>query len=509
MDRIESENRREPTRRALQIAAAFALLKLLLHLATNGRYGFFRDELCYIAYGRHLDWGYPDCAPLIGVVAWLVHSALGDSLQALRLLPALAGASMVFLTGVLAIEMGGGAIAVALACLCAITPPVYLVMNTLFTMNAFEPLFWMGALYLVLRALRRNQPKLLLWAGVCIGLGLENKHSTAFFAACLAAGIALSPQRALLKSRWFWFGLAAAFLLFLPNLIWQYRHDWPTYTLLQNVKRTHKNVELAPAAFIGQQILAMLPAAALVWIAGLIWTLRQRALRFIGVAFVFFFALMMALKAKDYYLAPAYPVLLAAGGVWWSARKAWARATVAGLIVLMGVVAAPFALPVLPVERFIAYQKWIGIQPPRAERGHIGPLPQTFGDMFGWPETVEKIAQAWNALSPEDRARTHIFCNNYGEAGAVDFFGPRYGLPKAVCPHQGYFYFGPGGVRKGDNLIVTQGTLQGARRRCDSVSVLGRVGHPYAMAEEHYDLLYCRGLKVDLADLWPDMRHWN
>jgi hypothetical protein len=175
----------------------------------------------------------------------------------------------------------------------------------------------------------------------------------------------------------------------------------------------------------------------------------------------------------------------------------------------MGVVAAPFALPVLPVERFVAYQKWIGIQPPRAERGHIGPLPQTFGDMFGWPETVEKIAQAWNALSPEDRARTHIFCNNYGEAGAVDFFGPRYGLPNAVCPHQGYFYFGPGGVRKGDNLIVTQGTIQGARRWCDSVTVLGRVGHPYAMAEEHYDLLYCRGLKVDLADLWPDMRHWN
>ncbi|MBI4874604.1 MAG: glycosyltransferase family 39 protein [Acidobacteria bacterium] len=496
-------------RRGVQVAGAFAILKLLLHLATNWRYGFFRDEFLYLAYGRHLDWGYPDAAPLLGLTAWFVSHVLGDSLQALRLLPALAGAGTVFLTGLLCLEMGGGAVAVAVACLCAVAAPVNLAINTLFSMNSFEPLVWMGALYLVLLALRRDRPQLLPWAGVCLGLGLENKHSAAFFALSLAAGLALSPQRAILKNRWLWCGVGVAFLLFLPNLIWQYRHDWATYTLLENVRRTHKNVELAPPAFLGQQIFMLLPATVLVWGAGLVKALRERALRFAGLTFVVFLALMMALKAKDYYLAPIYPMLFAAGGVWWSARKAWARTTVVAAIVVMGVVAAPMVLPLLPVERFIAYQHGLGIRLPKTEHGHAGPLPQIFGDMFGWPEMVAKIAQAWNALPPEERARTHIFCNNYGEAGAVDFFGPRYGLPRVICAHQGFYYFSPRGARKGDNLIVTQDTPESLRRWCDGVEDLGAVGHPYAMAEEHFSLLYCRGLKVSLEEVWPRLRHWN
>ncbi len=446
---------------------------------------------------------------MIGGVAWFVRHVFGDSLQALRFLPALSAAAKVLLTGLLCVEMGGGAWAAALACLGVMAAPIYLITDTLFSMNTFEPLFWMGALYFVVRAARRDQPKMLLWAGVLLGLGIENKHSTAFFAVCLIGGLALSPQRRLLRSKWFWIGSAIAVLLFVPNLIWQYRHDWATYTLLQNVKKTHKNVTLTPPQFLGQQVLMLLPVSLLVWGAGLVWLFRQRWARFAGWMCVLFFALMMAMQAKNYYLAPIYPALFAAGGVWWESRKAWMRWSMAATIAVVGVVIAPLTLPVLPVEKFVAYEKWLGFEPPKTERAHAGPLPQHFGDMFGWPEMVAQIAKAYHSLPPDVRARTRIFCNNYGEAGAVDFFGRQYGLPHAICPHQGYFYFGYDDLKKGDNLIVTQDTAESARRSCADVEVLDRIGHKWAMGEEHFDLLLCKGLLIDPAEAWPRMKHWN
>ncbi|MBI5281104.1 MAG: glycosyltransferase family 39 protein [Candidatus Solibacter usitatus] len=515
MDRLHHEGSEIPqgleraARHALSVAAAFALLKLAVHLLTNGQYGFFRDELCYIAYGRHLDWGYPDGAPAIAWTAWFVHNVLGDSLRALRFLPALAGAGKVLLTGLICIEMGGGSFAVALACLGVTAAPIFLGVDTLFSMNAFEPLFWSGAVLCVLRAIRRGDERWLLWAGVCLGLGLEFKHSTAFFALCLLAGLALGGQRHLFRSGWLWLGAAAAFLLFLPNLIWQYRHDWATYTLLMNVKRTHKNVDLSAAQFLFQQVLMLLPISLLLWGAGLWQAWRQTTTRFVTVTYVCFFLLMLAMAAKSYYLAPAYPMLFAAGAVWWAARPNWARIPLAACILAMALFVSPLVLPMLPVEKFIAYQRWTGLEPPKTERAHSGPLPQMFGDMFGWPETVEKIARAYHALPAGERAKTKIFCNNYGEAGAVDFFGPRYGLPNAICPHQGYFYFGYNGLRKGDTVIVTQSRIEDARKSCGSVEVLDRIGHPYAMAEEHYDLLLCRDLQIDPAEAWPRMKHWN
>jgi hypothetical protein len=496
-------------RHALYAAAAFSGLTLALHLATNWRYGFFRDELCYIAYGKHVAWGYPDCAPLVAIYAWFVAHVLGDSLPALRFLPALAGAAMVFLTGLICVELGGGIAAVTVACLGVTAAPIYLGIDTLFSMNAFEPLYWMGAAYLIIRAVGRNEPKLLLWAGVCLGFGLQNKHSTFFFMLSLLAGIAVSPQRKLLRNRWLWLGALAAFVIFLPNLIWQYQHNWATYELLQNVRRTHKNADVPPLEFLVRQIMMLLPVSLLIWAAGLVWLLRERAYRFLSLSFGIFFFMMMAMQAKDYYLAPAYPMLFAAGGIWWGARRVWMRGALMSLVVLMGVFVAPYAIPVLSVEQFIAYMKWTGFTPPKSERGHVGPLPQNYGDMFGWPETVEKIARAYNSLPPEVRERTGIFCNNYGEAGAVDFFGRKYGLPNATCPHQGYFYFGPGRFSKGDNFIVTQDDVAGAKKWCEDVQVLDHIGHPYAMGEENYDLLLCKGLKIDLARAWPLMKHWN
>ncbi len=483
-----------------------AAVKLGVHLATNAQYGWFRDELYMRVVGRHLAWGYPDHPPLIATVSWLAQAVFGDSLQGFRFFPALAGALTIVLTGLLVAELGGGALAATLAGIGVLVAPVYLIGSTLFSMNAFEPLFWMGTVYCGLRAMRGDS-RWWLAAGLCAGLGLMNKHSMAFFLAALFAGLVASPRRAVLRERKLWLGAAIAFAIFLPNLIWQWRNHWATFELLSNVRRMHKNVELAPPEFLAQQLLMMMPLGALIWIAGLGRLLRERGVRWLGFTYVAFLALMMAMKAKNYYLAPVYPMLFAAGGVWWGRRRG-AAIGLAAMCLLAGAALAPIALPVLPPEKLIAYMERFGLNPPKTEVAHAGPLPQHFGDMFGCPELVDKVAQAWRALSEEERAKTVILAGNYGEAGAIDLYGPRHRLPRAVTPHQSYWIWGPGDL-PGETLIVLQRSEESVSRYCASYEKGPRVGHPHAMAEERFDIWICRGPRETLQQSWPRMKHWN
>lgn len=506
-------NRREGV---LVVAACFAALKLVTHLLTNNAYGFFRDELYFMACGEHLDWGYVDHAPLVGFAAWLARRVFGDSLAGLRFLPALAGALKVLLTGLLVREFGGGRFACALACLCVLVAPVYLVSDTLFSMNAFEPVFWMTCALAVVLALGRGEPRWWLLFGLSAGLGLQNKHSTLFFGFALLVGILATGARRQLASKWFWAGGALALVIFLPNVWWEYRHDWATLELLSNVAKTGKNVAVGPLEFVAQQVLMMHLFALPVWAAGLWFLLfdrEGRRFRLLGVAYLVLIALMVALKGKNYYTMAVYPMLFAGGGVLFerlTRRRAagWLKYAYPLLLVLTGALLAPLALPVLPVESFMRYQERLGFKPPKTEVGHVGPLPQHFGDMFGWPETVEQVARVYHSLPPEERAKAAVFANNYGEAGAVDFFGPRHGLPKAISPHQNYYLWGPRDYT-GEVLILLQSKREDAERHCASVEEAGRVGHPYAMAEEHYTIYVCRGLDRPLKELWPALKHWN
>jgi hypothetical protein len=491
-------------RHAFVWAVSLALVTVLIHLVTNGRYGFFRDELYYLDCTRHLDWGYPDMAPFAPAVARVATGILGDSLRALRFIPALCSGLMVLLTGALVREHRGGRGATILACLAVMAAPVYLVNYTLFSLNVFEPLFWMSAVWCVLRASNTGDSRWMILAGALLGAGLMNKHSTAFFAVCLIAGLAVSPQRKLLLSRHTLYGAIAAFVIFLPNLVWQIRHDFATLELLQNVRRTGKNVELGPLAFTVQQVMMMLPGAALLWIAAL-WSRRRH---FVGITFGLFFVLMMAMHAKDYYVAPAYPMMLAAGAVWWEARPKLARALVASVTVLFGLIAAPAVLPVLPPDQLLTYLRGIGIAPQKSEVHHDGPLPQHFSDQFGWPEMVQQVAGIFDRLPPEERRVARVLAGNYGEAGAINKFGPAYGIPPAISGHQGHIYWGYGDST-GDVLVLLQWSRERAERNCSSVENAGPTGHPWSMREEHYDILICRGLKTPMREFFPKLKHWN
>jgi hypothetical protein len=495
-------------------------VKLALHLATAGRYGYFRDELYFLDLGRHLDWGYVDCAPLVAVYAKLAL-LLGGSLPALRGIAAVAGAATVALTIVLARELGGGRFAQLLAGLCGLLAPILLSENSLMTMNAFEPLFWMGCVFALIRIIRTGDSRWWIAFGVFAGLGLENKHSTLLFGAAVVVALILSRERRELARKWIWIGGAIALLLFLPNVLWQIRHGFPTLEDLQNVKRSGKNVVLSPLQFIREQIDFLHPLLLPVWLTGLVSLLFGRLLRarLLGLTYLALLALMIAGHAKNYYLAPIYPMLFAAGGVaiegWldrsrWSAGRLWPKTAIAGLVILVAAPFVPALLPFLPPEQLLAYEERLGIRHSKTEVRHDGPLEQRFGDQFGWPELVADVAKIYNALPAEERAHTGIFASNYGEAGALNLYGPALGLPAPICAHQNHYFWGPPPKPEPTTLIWLQWRRPGVEDHCRSVEEAGKHFHPWGMAEENRSIWVCRGLKHTIAEYWtPDFKHWN
>lgn len=497
------------------VVAFIAAATVMLHLLTATRYGIFRDELYYLACSEHLDWGYVDQPPLIACIAWMVRHVLGESLVGIRLLPAIASGALVVLTGKLAKEMGGSRFAQAIAAIGVMFAPIYLVLHHWLTMNAFEPLFWMGGAYCIVRAINSGNERYWLWFGLLVGLGLENKYSMAFFTFGVFIGVLATPERRFLKSRWLWLGAVAAVILFLPNFIWLVKHNFPFLELMHNIRQTHRDVIRGPISFVLDQAMIMGPILFPIWIAGVTWLFISRSgrrYRALGWTYFVLLVTFIVLKGKNYYLAPAYPMLFAAGAIAFESlsetRRRWSRTLYLSLVVLAGVILLPLAAPVLSPEAFIRYQKTIGIEPPKAENQNNGPLPQHFADEFGWEEMVSKVAAVYHSLPPEERKRTMIFANDYGSAGAVDFFGPKYGLPKAVSNHQNYWYWGSHDY-DGSTVIVLGSDGRGDREHFNSVEIAGIVEHPYSRRDEWFPILRCRGLTVNLQKAWPAMKRWN
>lgn len=504
------------THRRRLLILAFAASVFAIHVATNGRYGYFRDELYFLDCAHHLDWGYVDFAPLTAWMLRVNENLLGDSLRALRLLPAIAAAVKVALTGLIAVELGADSFGVGLACLCVIAAPVYLIIDNQYAANAFEPVFWMAIAYVLILAIKYDRPRLLLWIGLLAGLGLENKLSMLFFLGAIFSGLILTRARPLLRSRWAPLAMLIAATCFMPTLMWQYHRDWPTLQMLANVRRIHKDAVVSPLEFLSRQVMMLNFASVLVWIPGLWFLLRgarDTRLRVFGLAYLALLGIMMILGAKDYYLAPIYPLLFAAGGAFWSRyfeRKpsAWMKYAIPSLVVLGGMLSAPLALPILSPMGLIRYEKFIGLGNPHSQTGQEGPLPEHFGDEFGWREMAAEVALVYDALPPDARRNAAIFTKNYGEAGAIDFFGPPLGLPSAISGHQSYWFWGPRGYN-GEIIIALQFSRDELRKMgCASVDDGPMVDNPYSMAEEHFRIEVCRDLHPPLSNQWPSLKRW-
>jgi len=500
------------------IVLYIASAKLLLHLLTAGRYGIFRDEMYYLACSKHMAWGYVDHPPLTVFLGWLTRHMFGESALAIRLLPALAGAALVWLTGKLARDMGGGRFAQGMGALAVVVVPTYLLFHHLLTDNAWEPLMWLGSIWLVVRAINTQDARYWLWFGVLAGLAFENKYSVAFLLVGILVGVILAPERRFLKSKYLWLGVLACAVIALPNLLWEIRNHFPFLELIHNVRMSSRDIVRGPLAFLADQALIMNPVLAPLWVGGLIWLFfgrDGRRYRVLGWTFLVVVTMLIALKAKNYYVTPVYPMLFAAGAIALErliqTRRVfeWGGIGYAALVILSGALLAPYVLPILSPESTIRYMRSVHLEETGAfEHQNNGPLPQWFADEFGWTEMVAQVARVYNSLPPEERARTAIFSNSWGEAAAVDFYGARYGLPPAISRHNSYWIWGPGNYT-GSTMIVLRSDGTGDRQHFESVEDVGAVEHPYSRRDEWFHIWLCRGPRFNLEEIWPQLKRYN
>ncbi len=502
---------------AMLISLAF--FKLIVHLLTNvfGAFGYFRDELYYVACSDHMAWGYVDQPPFSIAALWLSRLVIGDSLFALRVFPAVAGAAAVFLSGLIARELGGRRYAQFLAACLSIAAPLLLGTNSYFSMNSFDGFFWTFAFYLVVVLLKRDEQRYWLVLGAAIGVGLLNKLSVLWLGAAIAAGLLLTSHRRVLLTRRAWFAAAIALLLFLPHIIWQFAHGFPTLEFIHNAT-VRKYVAISPLEMFVKQAMDMNFFALPIWLGGAVFFLVSKSVRRFRllpiVYLVVFVILIVNRNSKAEYLGPMYPMLFALGAV--AVEKfiekfawRWVMPVVPALTILGGVLAAPFAIPVLPVDSFISYMDFLHMKPSTSEKKDLGKLPQHYADMFGWETLASTVANAYNALTPVEQAKCAIFCNNYGEAGAIDFFGGKYHLPKAICGHNSYWLWGPRNAT-GEVVIRMGGSIESMRELYKEVTTAGVFTNEYCMPYENSMTIYiCKERHAPLADSWGDFKHYE
>jgi Dolichyl-phosphate-mannose-protein mannosyltransferase len=484
---------------------------LALHLWVNGSYGYFRDELYFIVCGRHPAWGYTDQPPLTPLIAWASDEAF-HSLRGLRLVPAIACAATVALTASGARLLGGGLYARWLAGLAVLGGGTLQVFGVLLTTDWLQPLAWLAIAVCIIKAEQDDEPRLWLAAGAIAGVAFLGKYTVALYLASLAAGLLATAELRLL-ARWSpWAAALIALAIAAPNLVWQAANGWP-FVAHTAVLAAEKNIPLSPGAFLLQEVLTLGPASAPVWIAGVaafaLWP-RFARWRWIAVSWVLLIAAAVIGRGRPYYLAPAYPLLMAGGAV---ALEAWlphlAKPAFAALVLAVAALTAPLFLPVLPVDRFIAYERAISFRPSTGERLRLNDLPQYYADMFGWPEMAETVGKAYQALPPDEKARAVFFAWNYGDAAAVDFFGARWGLPPAISGHENYFLWGPRG-HDGSVVLILGGTRERLLKTFRTVEAIGRVDNPLAMPEESGQTLWlCRDVLEPIDEVWPRLRHFG
>ena len=498
-----------------------ALVQVALHGASIGRYGIFRDELYYLACASHPSFGYVDqpALSILFLAAW--RALFGDSAASLIVPPALCGAAVVVVVGLLARRFGGGPAAQGLSAAAAAVAPIWVGMTGYYSMNAFEILLRTLAATILARILGGEQGhapgRLWLLLGVVLGLGLLNKISVLWLGFGIFAGLVLTPARRWLATLGPWLASGLAFLGLLPYLVWNALHRWPTLEFMRHAS-AEKYAATTPLAFGKELLLHFQPLAAPVWIAGLVWLLAAkdgRRFRLLGVVFLATLAILLANRtSKAEYLAASFAPLLAAGGVALervlhrgrNAAPAWIYG---GLLVAGGLALAPLAIPLLPVPRYLAYARALGAAPSTPERKAIGLLPQHFADRFGWPEMAETIASAFRSLPEADRKKAAVYVYNYGEAGAVDYYGGALGLPHAICPHNDYFLWGLRGQTP-EIFLVFGGPRSGPERVFSSVVEGPVFTHPWVMPYESGRTVWiCRGLKMPFAEIWPGEKNFS
>ena len=489
-----------PTTRLLLVLAA---LSFVAHMLVAGNYGYFRDELYYIADGRHLQAGYVDQPALLGWLAAFLRLIAGDGLVAIHVIPALACAAIIVVTGLIARELGGGRAAQLLAGTAALFSVDLMATGSIFSMDVFDQLWWALAILVIARLLRRDTPRLWLVFGLVAAMGFLTKLTILFLGLAVVLALLVTPERRHLRTPWPWLAAGIAGIGLLPYLIWNAANGWPTWDFY----RVYPYLSTGPLAFFANQLALMNPVTVPLAGAGLVFYFRKTGRRFRLLGWTFFIAYMVltVLRGKPYFLGPAYPILFAAGAVVFERVRlrrwlAWMRPAYVALLALAGVLLAPFAMPILPPATFARV---------------YGALPQNLSDRLGWDTLTKTVEEVYAALPAEERAKACVLTSNYGEAGALSLLAAPGRLPPIISGHNNYSLWGPGSCT-GQVLIVvgySPSDLQAASAYYRNVTLSATARCPNCVDYERelpvYVLSGPARSNFDFASLWPLLKHYD
>jgi 4-amino-4-deoxy-L-arabinose transferase-like glycosyltransferase len=499
----------------MALPVLIAVIDFVAHMAFANNYGYFRDELYYIAAGQHLAFGYVDFPPMIALLAAAMHVISGDNLIALHVVSALVGSLLVVVGGMLARELGGGRFAQFLSALGTSAVIVFMATGSIFSMDILDALWWSLLALVLIRILRTGDKRLWLLFGLIAGVALTTKVTVLFFGFTLTIGLLLTPSRAHFRSRWPYLGGVIALAFLLPYLIWNAVHGWPTIEFWQN----YGGDGGGPLGFLANQILSANPPTLLLTIAGLVFYLKRpegRPYRALGWAFVVLYLLMTVMNVKPYYFTPIYPMMFAGGALLFERiaakpRRSWLRPALTVLFALSAILLAPLAMPILSPAHFDGtYSYLAGTGNGAAGQDTSNVFPQYLGDRFGWPELSATMRQAYQALPPDEQTKACIFTQNYGEASAFNFFAKDYGLPPAISGHNNYFIWGPGSCSGA--VVLTIGlSRDDVAQSYNRVEQVATTSCGYCVPEENDQPVFL-GTEPKfgaLKDAWKTTKHFN
>jgi 4-amino-4-deoxy-L-arabinose transferase-like glycosyltransferase len=504
-----AEPEQKTVRADLRVLLLLALASVTIHTATNGQYGFHRDELQTLDDARHLDWGFVVYPPVTPAIARLELMLFGTSLIGFRFFAAVAVSAAMVVAGLIAKELGGGRREQVLAAVATCLAPVALAQGAVFQYVSFDYLWGVLATYFLVKLCKSGDARWWVAIGLVLGLGMETRYTAGFWTLGIVAAVLLSDLRKHLASKWIWLGVALAVLLFLPNVLWQAHHHWISLDFLKHLHERDVRQGRNKGFLLGQVLLCLNIATVPLAAMGL-WFLsaKEQGRKYAAVGWMVLatFLLFWIAKARFYYTAPIYPALLAAGSVasgnWMkTAKPAITKSVIAFRWTAMLLVGAVFAVFVMPVAPFGG-----------AAWRVTSKLHDQFREQIGWTDLADTVARVYNSLPPEERARTGILTGNYGEGGALNLYGPSRGLPFAMSGTNSFWYRGYD-PREPQTIIAVGLEKEEVEANFSSCSVVAKntnqLGVENEESRDHPDIYLCRGLKSTWPEFWKKFQRYG
>ncbi len=445
-----------------QVAAFFIVLKLSLHLFTGTNYELHRDEMLYFNMGDHLAFGYLTVPPVTGFLAFLVKLVFGYSVFGIRLIPAVFGAATLFVIAKMVKDLGGGILALTIAATAFLFAPGFLLLFSLFTPNAFEYFLWTTIIYLIFKLSLTENKKLWIWIGILLGISFLTKYSVMFLIAGFFVAFIIGKQWKFLNSRWFYFAIFLGIIIILPNIIWQYNHNWPVVHHFEQLQKTQLE-KLTFTNFFTDlfQFSSAFLIVVLIGLLALLFSKQESNYRFIGLGILITILLFFFSKGKAYYILGLFSFLIAFGGYFIEKIVKQKSLIVSALavITIYSLISLPLVIPVMSHADLYKYsaktRRWVAAPFARWEDGKIHPVSQIYADMTGWSELRDKVVKAYSLLNSDEKKNCTIFSqSNYGYAGAVHFYGKKHNLPEPITFQESYVFWAPDVIPSGPFIYI-------------------------------------------------------